>query len=541
MSESKIPVRFGLDTKRIRTVLTADIAVDEAIYDLVDNSVDAIRAVIQDEEHATDSHGLPSDYSGYEVSLEVSRDAVCIQDNGSGMTEKTLRDESLFTGNQTKKSFGIGHFGVGLLRAALKLGLSLRLSTDNGQEAYALNISRDDMESIDSSSQLVAERLSSSGKCGTMLVCDDLVMEAASLLSSTREIKKISHSIAVRYALFIRKGLHIRVNGALLDDALPTIQDDTAHYPKSDHRLLESGVNVHTKVGYDSEYPVDGKKRVATSRVVDRSGWYVACNDRVITIADQQAFIKKHGEYNGMIFWSHFVSEDPELMPWNSKKSGVNEDSETYQVCKKWFMEIAAEFRAFNRKLKTGGPDTIKSSTSSQKRRSSKERKAKGGVPGAKDSPSPSRAHNTFESDLRFIEGLNSESLVINRLLGELGACYAARYPLASTLLFRTVLEAAVSRRLKARHTTIHRKYAKYGLVRLLEGLSGDGFFNSVDGSLDKNVSALLADKYLDKQVNFVAHGHTINDMDQVSTLLTKCHPLVEWAFEVPKRSRQQQ
>ena len=115
--------------------LTADVQTAECVFDLVDNSIDAARAAMLD---SVDDDSMPEKYEGFEIEVTLDSDAVVIRDNCSGMSEETFANLAFRAGEKSQHPFGIGHFGVGLKRAILKIGDRCTVETDDGQ-AY-LNI-----------------------------------------------------------------------------------------------------------------------------------------------------------------------------------------------------------------------------------------------------------------------------------------------------------------------------------------------------------------------------------------------------------------
>lgn len=98
---------------------------------------------------------------------------------------------------------------------------------------------------------------------------------------------------------------------------------------------------------YDTE---DGKLDVTIKAGVgDRdcaaAGWYIFCNGRLILEADTTAvtgwgtspdesmpvFHNQYYRFRGVV---HFSSDDTGMLPWNTTKSGVNEDSAVYKRAK---------------------------------------------------------------------------------------------------------------------------------------------------------------------------------------------------------------
>ena len=92
------------------SMLVKDITLRDAIGDLVDNAVDAIKAKASNPEALDD----------YEISINLDIDSFTIKDNGFGMEVDIARKYAFNFGKSherklTKKS--IGQFGIGMKRA----------------------------------------------------------------------------------------------------------------------------------------------------------------------------------------------------------------------------------------------------------------------------------------------------------------------------------------------------------------------------------------------------------------------------------------
>ena len=84
-----IEISTGIEPNFLQNILTKDISTLEALYDLVDNSIDAARNnIIQNSNYEKDEMGLPKSYKGYKVHIEISPDAIYIEDNCFGMEEE---------------------------------------------------------------------------------------------------------------------------------------------------------------------------------------------------------------------------------------------------------------------------------------------------------------------------------------------------------------------------------------------------------------------------------------------------------------------
>jgi signal transduction histidine kinase len=95
-SASILQVQFNPAPAYIFGYLTADVQSAACIFDLIDNSIDAARAVMSTKQ----GKGLPQNYEGFEIKLTLNGDIVRIEDNCSGISESSFTDTVFRSGNE---------------------------------------------------------------------------------------------------------------------------------------------------------------------------------------------------------------------------------------------------------------------------------------------------------------------------------------------------------------------------------------------------------------------------------------------------------
>ena len=441
-----IEVKFGMDIEHVRSVLTADVSVEECIFDLIDNSIDASRnAIYARKKIEVDKNGLPKSYHGFHVSLELGESSILVVDNCTGMSLETLKNESLYTGAKEFHPYGIGFYGVGLLRAVLKLCNAMTLITDNGRTAYELEMSEERMLNLSDTNALLAVEIPSQGKPFNKILFKNIPIECSTIFRSTDLLNDLKNKISVRYAIFIEKGFSISVNSEQCKNLLPKFL--VGGYRNKKKKVLSNGVAVYTDVGYHEKYPLNIPNKSASSDVVSQCGWYVACNDRVIKVADKDSFVKWHGEYNGMLFWTHYISKNPSLLPWDSKKSDFNVNSTSFLEPSPWFAELASEFRTVNRGAKgKSGVGYSASSSSGVGAGSSSDATSNASTHEAR-TRSSAKIKNGHNKDWHCLIPSHVSTVKDNKLSSLIVEAKALRIdqsPYAATFLYRSLIERAL-------------------------------------------------------------------------------------------------
>ncbi len=365
----RVLVDFGADQNYLISGITKDVTTLECIYDLIDNSIDAARNdLLGKKGPRLDHYGLPASYSGYEVRVNISLTSFNISDNCSGIAEAAVAKRSFMTGARSSHPFGIGTFGVGLNRAVFKLGSKTDLVTDDARTYLTLSFRVDQVRDNEGKG-IYAESSKSKGKKMYRLEITELNGGIVQDFKSARWQESMKRGVRERYGRFIKKGLKLFVDGSEVKPFEKGIQQNLYFPPLFERRELADGVMFYLEAGFHEDYDLSpgagagGKNK----NLAEEYGWYVVCNDRIILVADRSKITgwkQWHPEYNGFVGWVHYVSKDPDSLPWDSKKTGIDTHSGAYVNTLFMLSEATKKFRTANRKRlkknkakKNGGTD----------------------------------------------------------------------------------------------------------------------------------------------------------------------------------------
>lgn len=353
---TELEVQFNPAPAYLFDYLTADIQTSECIFDLIDNSIDAARSIMSARSNDGNA-SFPDDYSGFRIDITLSSEKVVIHDNCSGISETVFANLAFRAGEKSQHPFGIGHFGVGLKRAILKIGNRCTVETDDGKANLTLAFTRADLDQS-ADLKLPASKLPSHGSRYTTISVDDIKPDTKREIASLRWNTTTIDNIGRRYGLFIRKGLVIAVNEDEVKAFAPQPAEtqyielqsfsDEIHGVHVDivagvHEQYRFGKNAKGEIGADPD-------NLATHKLIaNEYGWYVVCNDRVILLHDTSYktgwTTNWHPEYSGFVGWVTFRSKDPSLLPWTTKKSDILENSEVYEEIVPILQKMAAQYR----------------------------------------------------------------------------------------------------------------------------------------------------------------------------------------------------
>lgn len=376
-----IPIHQGFDEDYLRVILTRDISPTEAVYDLVDNAIDAARNdIFQKGLTKKDKFGLPAIYAGYKITLRITPKSVAISDNCNGIAREELTLNTFIIGKSSSHLQGIGHFGVGLKRSMLALGRTYGLKSNTVDFAAQLRFTAAELSIRDN--PLVGELIVPRPKARTTISITDLEAGPLHEFGDDIDLSLLRTRLGQRYGIFIKKGVQITVNGSAVDAIDASVRARAPISPKRRHSNSGS-VSFFVEAGMHNKYRAPSEPDHSTQengKIADRYGWYIVCNDRVIELASKE---KKHGfsadwhpEYNGFVGWVHFVSDDPADLPWNTKKTEIDVNSAPFRAAVDILRELSDDFRRENRKLKKATSSASKNVSS--KGGSSKSTKAGG-------------------------------------------------------------------------------------------------------------------------------------------------------------------
>jgi hypothetical protein len=461
-----LQVQFNPAPAYLFDYLTADIQTSECIFDLIDNSIDAARAVLS--RRSSEKNGqLPDNYAGFQINVTLSPEAVTVHDNCSGISEETFSSLAFRAGEKSQHPFGIGHFGVGLKRAILKIGDRCSVSTDDGLAKLELVFTR---QQLDNSQDLTlpARKFASTGSTFTTIEVTDIKSDTKRDLSGLRWNETLRENIGRRYGLFIRKGLAIIVNGAPISTFAPQPRDDR-YIQLQKFNAEMHGVQVDIVAGVHERYRfgqnasgnigADPQNHAVHKEIAKEYGWYVVCNDRVILLHDTSYktgwTTNWHPEYAGFVGWISFSAKDPALLPWNTKKSDIVENGELYEELIPVLQRMATQYR-HTTPLAKGRRNPSSSSPSPNPTSTPSPAPSPTSSPGPRSQPTPVTAKAILEG-LATKQQLSSIATLLPKdspfaskmpklagLVDEAERLVIEDFPYAAAIMLRTLFESAL-------------------------------------------------------------------------------------------------
>ena len=165
---------------------------------------------------------------------------------------------------------------------------------------------------------------------GTSISIKDFRVEVAERFKSGTFEGHLGEMIARTYCLFLNRYVVVTLNGRKVEPSpIPLGKSENANVAKEEFE--DNGVKVTLYAGLAAR-DISGEWRAIDA------GWYVACNGRLVLAANKTeetgwgvgmaSFVPK---YRGFIGLAFFYSMKPLLLPWNTTKRGLNQESLVFQ------------------------------------------------------------------------------------------------------------------------------------------------------------------------------------------------------------------
>ncbi len=332
---SDLPINAEPTKQFFVDMITRDIQLEQAVLDLIDNSVDGARRSRAEGEKPLD---------GFEIKIEAGATKFSIWDNCGGFDRSAARDYAFRFGRpDTRPSspHAIGQFGVGMKRALFKFGRHFTVASATETEKWAVDVNVDAWEvapgwTFPWSAFPEGADLSEEVP-GTAITVDRLRPEVSARFATDYFVSAIRGLIASKHRQFLAEGLLISVNGRYLNVTALNLLTTTK---------LRAGVDT-IRFEYPDKTRVDARLVVGVGESVPReAGWYVVCNGRMILEADRRpvtgwglveaedskatipTFHNQFARFRGIVW---FDSDDSSRVPWNTTKTDVDQDSSVWQ------------------------------------------------------------------------------------------------------------------------------------------------------------------------------------------------------------------
>lgn len=324
-------------------MVTRDIALEDCILDLIDNSIDGAWQL---------EGGLPMtlnsdvDLRNYKIEIGLSENSFWIRDNCGGITLDDAAEYAFTFGRKeadVHDSYSIGVYGIGMKRAVFKLGTEIYIRStynDNSkQQSFLVPIRVEDWLSDDSTNSwdFDIETSEDLPAPGVEISVNTLTENTSISFKDPEFVRLLRRIIARDYSLHLHRGLSIIVNEEPINGWNIGLRESHEFSPmRSSYEQEYNGGTVSVEILAGMAAPPPESSEPDEEKIgEDRSGWYVICNGRVVLAADKTSTIgwntdgwpKWHPQYAGFMGLVLFTSEDAELLPITTTKRSIDNSS----------------------------------------------------------------------------------------------------------------------------------------------------------------------------------------------------------------------
>lgn len=304
-------------------MITRDISIEDAIIDLIDNSIDGANRINKDS------------YQGLSIDIIISPDEFIIKDNCGGFSLDNAINYAFRFGRPDDAPLEkntIGRFGIGMKRALFKMGKKFCVESRHGDDHFIVNVdvdkwnekSNEDGKSWDFDYELCTDddRLANDG---TFICVKELNGGVKEKFKDDSFISSMQDAIRRMLNFSLEKGISIHLNGEKIVGTIIEI-------------LQSDNVKPYIKCG-----ETDGVKYrifagLGDVGVTNKSGWYIYCNGRLVLEHDRTSVtgwgvngIKQwHIEdvmFRGVVFMD---TEETINLPLTTTKRGVDASHPVY-------------------------------------------------------------------------------------------------------------------------------------------------------------------------------------------------------------------
>lgn len=332
------------------SMLTRDLDLQDAIIELIDNSIDGIK------------RNGESNYENYSIILTLNKDTFSIEDNCGGIPIDDAREYAFKFGKPSKYRKEVettGIFGIGMKRSLFKIGRFFEVDSVAEDSDFLLKVNVSEWAENNewnfpfdaySDAGTVAHEKSDRG---TKIKVTNLYDGVANSLKSNIFVNSLVAKVRRRESYPISKGLKITINGLTIqhDEVAMICDSDLAPYKKTlIYKPNETQVVTIRVVAGMTKHNSEGRWEP------DKAGWYIYCNNREVVSADKTQLttwytedgVKFHNKYAGFRGMVFFNSTNPELLPWNTSKNNVDSSADVFQFAlaeiKNAFDKVKKEF-----------------------------------------------------------------------------------------------------------------------------------------------------------------------------------------------------
>lgn len=314
-------------------MITRDIALLDCIFDLLDNAIDGARRSI--------SSSAAKPFENFSISLFFDRKGFTIADNCGGITLDDAINHAFHFGRRARGpgdvKGGIGLYGIGMKRAIFKIGGFADVTSHASDASFKVSVDVDRWIADDKDWDFTWEDVERRTSRGTTIAISKLNKGIGDSFEDSLFRNELIKAISRDYAFFINKGLIIKVGETQVPSYEYGLKQNASIEPGV-QVYIDDGVHIRIVAGLLEDLSDDIPDEVRPEKV-ERFGWYVVCNDRVVLAGDKSEktvwgndnFVIWHPQYTGFAGFVFFQCDDQNKLPWTTTKRDLDDSSPLYR------------------------------------------------------------------------------------------------------------------------------------------------------------------------------------------------------------------
>jgi len=366
----------ALPTKRFfMSMLSRDIALNDAIMDLLDNCIDGVHR-----QYKGDAEKSLEMYKGYFGNITLNENEFILTDNCGGIPLNVAKEYAFKMGRSDKYDNDddletIGMYGIGMKRAIFKMGVAAEILSHTTTDTFSVIIPDSwsttpewyfDFSKINYDD--IKQRLLT---YGTSIKVTNLNPNIQSQFKDEAGfITELREDLQKHYGYIIKQGFTLTVNGKLISAVDINILTSNRKIGQSITPYFYSntinGVKVDVIVGFyrqpatsiEIDEELEGN---LAKRITENAGITILCNDRIVLYADKTYLTgwgdypvpQYHTQFIAIAGVVHFRAKNSLELPVTTTKRGVDTSSPIYSEVKNKVKEGIKYFTDFTNKWKT--------------------------------------------------------------------------------------------------------------------------------------------------------------------------------------------
>ncbi len=336
-------------------MITRDISLSDCIFDLLDNSIDGARRNLSQKAKQSDS------LDGYWAKLIFDKDKFCLTDNCGGITLDDAINYAFHFGRKKDSpvdvAHGIGLYGIGMKRAIFKIGQNATIESETVNDSFLVKV---DVEAWEKSDrwEFDYEDRARSGSFGTSILINKLNPNISNQFYDSTFKTTLIMAIARDYSFIISAGFRIYIDEIQVPQYNYELRENEELVPLS-KSYEDGGVDIRIVAGIIDDIPDDIPIDLKPDKV-DRYGWFIVCNNRIVLPADKTTrtiwgddnYNVWHNQYNGFAGFVFFSCDDPKLLPWTTTKRDVDTGDPLYRRTVGEMKAVTDEYIAYTNRRK---------------------------------------------------------------------------------------------------------------------------------------------------------------------------------------------